>query len=285
MKYVFWGSPRFAKIVLEKLIEAGLKPEAVICNPDRPFGRKKIITPPPVKILAKKEKIKVWQPKELDEKFKEKLKKIEVDIFVVAAYAKIISDDFLKIPSLGAIGVHPSLLPDLRGATPIQTAILRSYLESGVSLYIMDKKMDHGPILGQKRVFLGSISYLEAEKKLAEAGGELLIKLLPKLEKGEIEPKDQKHDKATFTKKIKTEDGEIKLEDLKEALNENLGKAEEIKRKVLALNLEPGIYVLVNNKRIKILKAEIEDKKLVLKKIQIEGKKPIENFDISAIIN
>jgi len=283
MKFVFWGTPRFAEIVLKELLQAGFKPEAVICNPDRLVGRKKILTPPPVKILAEKNDIKIFQPEILDENFTEELKKIKPDFYVVAAYAKIISKEILEIPTFGAVGVHPSLLPDLRGATPIQTAILKGYKESGVTLYLMDEKMDHGPILGQKGVILEAkgqkMGYLEAEKSLGEEGGKLIAEILPNFINSKIEPKEQKHEKATFTKKIKTENGFVEINDLKEALNGNLEKAKEIEKKILALNPEPGVYVL-NPKRIKLLQAEIKEGKLILKKIQSEGKKPVEKFDV-----
>ncbi|MFA5173016.1 MAG: methionyl-tRNA formyltransferase [Candidatus Paceibacterota bacterium] len=283
MKFVFWGTPRFAEIVLKELLQAGFKPETVVCNPDRLVGRKKILTPPPVKILAEEKGIKVFQPEILDENFIEELKKINPDFFAVAAYAKIIPKEILEIPRLGSIGIHPSLLPDLRGATPIQTAIIKGYKESGVSLYLMDEKMDHGPILGQKGVILETkgqkMGYLEAEKALGEEGGKLIAKILPDFINGKIEPKEQNHEKATFTKKIKTEDGLVEIEDLKEALNGNPEKAKEIEKKILAFNPEPGVYVL-NPKRIKLLEAEIKEEILVLKKIQIEGKKPVEKFSI-----
>lgn len=280
MKFIFFGTPKFAEIFLEKIIEGGIKPEAVVCNPDRETGRKKIITSPPVKALAEKEKIKVFQPEELDKNFIEEIKKISPDFLVVAAYAKIIPKEILDIPRLGNIGVHPSLLPDLRGSSPIQNAILKGYKESGVTLYLMDEKMDHGLILGQKKVFLEDFSYLEAEKTLALAGGELFLEILSEFLESKIRPKEQEHDKATFTKKIKTEEGEIRMEDLKAALEGKEEKAEEIKRKVLALNPEPGVFVFVSGKRIKILETAVLGGKLVLKKIQTEGKKATKDFNL-----
>src|SRR6266481_8138985 len=159
MKYVFFGTPEFAAIVLDELIAAGFLPDAIICNPDRPAGRKKVITPPPVKKLIAERGLesqtKILQPeKPTPELFKEF---DDIDFFVVAAYAKIIPQSILDIPRLGAIGVHPSLLPKYRGSSPIQSAILAGEMETGVTLYMLDHKMDHGPMLAAERVMAKDI--------------------------------------------------------------------------------------------------------------------------------
>ena len=121
MQYVFFGSPRFAEIILKRLIEAGMPPAAIICNPDRPFGRKKVVTPPPTKVLAQGSAIPVLQPETLDERFVAELRALHPDAAVVAAYAKILPKKVIAVPRLGTIGVHPSLLPKYSGATPIQS--------------------------------------------------------------------------------------------------------------------------------------------------------------------
>jgi methionyl-tRNA formyltransferase len=273
MKYVFFGSPEFAAIILEKLIGAEFVPEAVVCNPDRPFGRKKIITSPPTKMFVAGKKtlsVPVLQPEKLDENFINQVFGFDPDIFIVAAYSKIIPQEILDIPKLGTIGVHPSLLPKYRGASPIQSAILAGEEKTGTTLYLMDAKMDNGAILANSelRIKNSEWNYESLMKKLAEMSGELLAETLPKFIKGEIVPLPQNDSETTFTKKFKTEDGFVDLEK---------DNPIEIERKVRALNPEPGVFTIKNDKRMKILEAELDaNNKLILKKIQLEGKKPKE---------
>lgn len=263
MRYIFFGTPRFAEIVLQKLIDNKFPPVAIVCNPDKPIGKKKVITPPLTKILAKKHNIKVFQP----EKIKD-AKLPKVNLFVVAAYAKIIPNSILSLPKLGTIGVHPSLLPKYRGATPIQTALLNSEKETGTTLYLMDKEVDHGPILIQKELDIQeNETYLSLEKKLAELGANLLLELASRFPN--INPREQDHLKATSTKKFETKDAEVdftKDSDLK------------IYRKIQALNPEPGVYTFTlpgyEDKRVKLLKAKYENQKLNIKTIQVAGKTP-----------
>ena len=285
MKCVFFGTPEFAAIILEKLIKVGFIPEAVVCNPDRPVGRKKIITPSPVKArimnyeLGIRDKIKILQPEKLDSSLFI-IPNSSFDVFVVAAYSQIIPKEILEIPRLGTIGVHPSLLPKYRGSSPIQSAILNGDKETGVTLYLMDDKMDHGPILSQRELefsifnFQFSILY----QKLAELSADLLIETLPKFLNREIEPITQNESQATYTKKFITEDGRIDPEDLSAAQNgASLEKAIMIERKIRALNPEPGVFTFINGKRVKLLEAKISEGKIVIIKTQIEGKKPQES--------
>lgn len=274
MRFVFFGTPDFAEIVLNKMIEGGCKPDLVICNPDRPFGRKKIITPPPTKVLAKKYRIDVWQPEKLaGESFEEKVDGI--DFAVVAAYAKLIPQKILNYPRLGTIGVHPSLLPKYRGASPIQSAILGGEKETGVTLYLMDEKLDHGPILAQRRTLIGHHeNYLQLEKRLAEMGGDLLAETLPDFSSGKIKSKVQDHERATMTGKFKTDDAFINPKDLLAAENGDTKRAEEIFRKIRAFISEPGVWTKIEGKRTKILEADIKDQKLIIRKIQKDGERP-----------
>jgi len=270
MKYIFFGTPNFAAIILEKLIKAGFIPEAVICNPDRPVGRKKIITPPPTKISAQKYGITILQP-EILANYKSQITNYKPDLFIVAAYAKIIPKEILEIPRFGVIGVHPSLLPKYRGSSPVQFAILNGDEETGVTLYLMDDKMDHGPILKNYKLQITNykFTYEELLKKLAELGADLLIETLPKFLKGEITLLPQDENQATYTKKFKTEDGYVDLKKDDPLL---------IERKIRALNPEPGVFTFINKKRIKLLEAKIEksnnQKSVIITKIQPEGKKP-----------
>ncbi len=288
-KYVFFGTPEFAAIILEGLIRANMAPAAVVCNPDRPVGRKKIITPPPTKALLMKHEarsIEILQPEKLDGNFKRQISNIKPEFGIVAAYAKIIPKDVIELFSRGIIGVHPSLLPKYRGSSPIQSAVLDGEKETGVTLYILDEKVDHGPILAQKRFMVhGSWTYLELQKKLAELGGALLVETLPRFLKGEMKPQAQNENEATYTKKFTGEDGFVREADLQSALaGKDLQKTLEIERKIRALNPEPGAWTMsrsmvhgswsMDTKRIKLLESEIKDGKLKLKKIQEEGGKP-----------
>ncbi len=306
-KFVFFGTPEYAAIILEKLIKAGFVPQAVVCNPDRPVGRKKIITPPPVKQLIInqesriKNQVKILQPENLGKQFLDSLFLIHdsFDFFIVAAYAKIIPKEIWKAPRLGTIGVHPSLLPQYRGPSPVQSAILAGEKKTGITLFILDEKLDHGSVITKAEIGISkSDTFQSLRDKLAELGGDLLIETLPKFIKGEITPLPQEESQATYTKKFRTEDGYIEPLDLEKAQGstgspqETRRLAIEIERKVRALNPEPGVWTFLTaelcslirangslrkkeGKRMKILGAELTvDGKLKLKKIQIEGEKP-----------
>ncbi len=273
MKYIFFGSPRFAEIVLQQLLSANLKPVAVITNPDRPVGRKGIITPPLVKTLAEKNNIPVLQPQKLSESL-EQLKELDADLFVVAAYAKIIPQSVLDLPKFGTLGVHPSLLPKYRGSSPIQASILEGEAETGVAIFQIDKEVDHGPIYAKTILEISPReTYESLEEKLATLGGELVAEIMPMVVNKEIVPTEQNHEEATLTKKFSTEDGFIDSETLKKALEFGGLEAITIDRKVRALAHEPGIWTLENSKRMKIWQTVItEEGKLKLVEIQNEGK-------------
>ncbi|MBI4993591.1 methionyl-tRNA formyltransferase [Candidatus Wolfebacteria bacterium] len=275
MKFAFFGTPEFASIILEKLINAGFVPQAVICNPDKPVGRKKIITFPPTKTIAQKYNIPVLQPEKLSKDFFQNHPIKDFDFSIVAAYAKIIPKEILEIPRLGAIGAHPSLLPKYRGATPIQSAILNNEKETGAAIFMVDEKVDHGPILALKNIPIDkNDDYKKFQQKLAELSADLLIEILPDIENKIKTAAIQDESRATFTKKFKTEDALISSEDLEIAKNQGGEIAVQIERKIKAFNPEPGAYVFINNKRVKFLEAEIFEGKLKLKKIQVEGEKP-----------
>jgi len=281
-KFVFFGSPEFAATVLEKLIEAGFMPAAVVCNPDRPIGRKKIITPPPVKQSVKRQefrnKITILQPEELDEDVKRQLLSVKPEFGIVAAYAKIISKEIIEIFPRGLIGVHPSLLPKYRGATPIQSAILEGEDKTGITIYLLDEKVDHGPILAQRELAISpppADNFVILIRELAKLGGKLLVETLPNFLAGEITSKPQSEPYASYTKKFTTEDAFVDPRDLEEATSgRDPKKAVAIDRKIRALNPEPGTWTIQNGKRVKLLEATLKNGKLVLKKIQTEGKKP-----------
>ena len=181
-----------------------MPPSGVVSNPDRPAGRKKIITSPPTKVLALEHGIPVYQPEKLSKLEIEnwKLEIGEPEFAVVAAYAKIIPREVINAFPKGIIGVHPSLLPKYRGASPIQSAILNGDKETGVTLYQMDEKIDHGDILVNDKFQMtnSKITYEELEERLAELAGDLLVKILPDFAESGIKPAAQDESRATFTK-------------------------------------------------------------------------------------
>lgn len=273
IKYIFFGSPRFAEIVLQKLVNVDFSPIAVVCNPDKPVGRKKQITPPPTKLIAEQNGIKVYQPVKIDENFINEIKELQPDLFLISAYSKILPESLLVIPRLGSVGVHPSLLPKHRGSSPIQNTILAGDKLGGVSLYLLDKEVDHGPVLESRELkLIGNEDYLNLEAKLAELGGEMAPEILKKYGAGEIKPVEQVHSDATFTKKFSSEDGLVEFADLKSAFAGDLNLQVQIDRKIRALNPDPGVYTAKDGKRIKLLESEILEGGFLIKKIQIEGK-------------
>ncbi|OGM94599.1 hypothetical protein A2333_03185 [Candidatus Wolfebacteria bacterium RIFOXYB2_FULL_49_7] len=292
-RFIFFGTPEFAADVLEKLLNRGIIPTAIVCNPDRPVGRKKVITPPAVKLLIMEHQLQdpkfaipLLQPETLDDAFIEQLRSFEPELFVIAAYAKLVKQNVLDIPKYGTIGVHPSLLPAYRGAAPMQTTLLDGQDITGVTLFMIDEKMDHGPIMAQETVQIGTMDYIQLAKKLAEIGGELVAKTIPGLVDGTIIPQEQDHTKATFTKKFSTDDAFIDIHDIERAHSEGGEIALVIERKIRALNPEPGTWTMASSigdlhfgqeKRIKLLEADLSSEKtLTIKKIHVEGKKPLE---------
>ena len=273
LRIVFLGTPEFAAIILEKMIESGYKPMAVVTAPDKPIGRKKIITPSATKLLAIKYNIQILQPEVLSiSNFQ--LPIANPDLIVLAAYGQIIPKEILKIPKYGCLNVHPSLLPKYRGPSPIQTAILNGDEKTGVTIILMDEKIDHGPILAWRELEIlnpkseirnksqiqnSKITYPELTEELAELGAKLLIETLPKWIKGEIKPIPQDDSKATYTKIIKKEDGKINWQK----------SAEEIERMIRAFTPWPGTYTYIksqipstkpqtqNQKMLKIIKAKV----------------------------
>lgn len=270
---VFFGTPQISVFVLEELKKAGIVPALVVTAPDKPRGRKMIITPPEAKVWAQAEGIPVLQPQKIADEFLAELESRAPqggwDVFIVAAYGKLLPQKLLDMPKHEVVNVHPSLLPRLRGATPIRGAILADEKETGVTIMIIDAEMDHGPILAQKKINIAEWPPHASglEETLAKEGGALLAEVLPKWLKGEIEPQEQDHDKATFTKKIKKEDGLI---DLNDDPYQNL-------LKIRAYEGWPGAYFFTKKGdreiRVKIMDAKLADGALEITRVIPEGKK------------
>jgi len=213
--FVFFGTDEFSVAVLEELAAEHLIPSLIVAPPDRPKGRHLKLTPPPIKIWAKRHDIEILQPEKLSPEFASQLLKINCELFVVASYGKIIPKEILDIPEHGALNVHPSLLPKYRGASPLQSQILNDEKEVGVTIILMDEQMDHGPILIQEKLHEGvmPIPAPVLSHILASIGGRILAKVIPLYLEETVKPVSQSEDKVTFTAKIKKEDGFLDLND------------------------------------------------------------------------
>jgi methionyl-tRNA formyltransferase len=215
--FAYFGTPEIATIVLERLKESGILPAVIITNPDAPQGRKMILTPSPVKIWAEAHRIPLLQPQSLktDTTVEAYIAQHRIELGIVVAYGKIIPESLLAIPKHGIVNVHPSLLPRFRGASPIRSAILRDERETGVTIMLLDKDLDHGPLLAQEVVEIPKSTWpmrgRELDALLAQKGGELLATALPRFVSGEITPKEQMHSEATFCEKITKDMGELNL--------------------------------------------------------------------------
>jgi methionyl-tRNA formyltransferase len=276
IKIAFFGTPDFSVVILDELNKAGIKPALIVTGQDKPQGRKLVVTPPPVKIWATENSVNFSQPEKLDNDFIEWIKIEGFDLFIVAAYGKIIPKDLLAIPKHGSLNVHPSLLPRFRGASPIESQILADEKKVGVSIMLLDEKMDHGPILASENYepenWPPRASRLEID--LAHVGGKVLSRVLMGWVNGDIAPVEQDHQKATYTKKITKADG---LLDLSEDPLLNL-------RKIRAYDGWPGTYFYTKRKgrdiRVLVKDAKIEDEKLVITKVLPEGGKEMSYEDL-----
>ncbi len=268
IKIGFFGTPEYSVITLNTLKNAGYDICFVVTQPDKPRGRKMLLTPPPVKVWAEENGVTVYQPEKLrDPEFIENLKKHDCDIFVVIAYGKIISEEILNIPKHKSLNIHGSLLPKLRGSCPIETAILNDEKITGATIILMDKEMDHGPIVAMKETIVTPWppTAQVLGKAIVETGSSLIISILPKWIAGEIKPTEQDHSQATFTKMIKKEDGLIDLND--DPYKNYL--------KIQAYNGWPSAFFFKDGKRIKITQASFSDGKLTIEKVIPEGGKEI----------
>ncbi|MDW8405393.1 methionyl-tRNA formyltransferase [Chloroflexus sp.] len=211
MRVLFLGSPSFAVHALEALVAAGHEIVGVVTQPDRPAGRDRRLTPPPVKVAALAHGLPVLQPETLrDPQVVATLTALQPEVGVVAAYGEILRRAVLAIPPLGYLNIHPSLLPLYRGPTPVAGAILAGETVTGVTIMLLDPGMDSGPILAQAVVDLPPTARAgPLTDQLFQIGAELLVQTLPRYARGEIEPRPQDHSQATVTKMLKKEDGRI----------------------------------------------------------------------------
>jgi methionyl-tRNA formyltransferase len=291
IKVIFAGTPEFAVPYLEGLFnDQDFSIIGVLTQPDKPVGRKQELTPSPIKVLAERHNLNIWQPEKIcgNVEVMEQLKKAGADVLVVVAYGQILPQELLDLFSLGAINVHPSLLPKYRGASPVQSAVLNGDEKTGISIMLMDEKMDHGPILIQEEISLNGTETSESLlETLSKRGVPLLIESIKKYSTKEIVGCEQKHELATFCRMINKEEARIDWDK----------SAQEINNAVRGFYAWPIAWTTLNGQRFKIFppveavdglpEAEIGQIRVVegeilvqcgkdvlkLNKVQLEGKK------------
>jgi methionyl-tRNA formyltransferase len=253
IRYAFFGTGALAESVLASLVRNGFSPSLVVTKPDSPQGRHMILTSPTIKLWADMKGIPTYQPDTLKSlPHDSPLHKEPFEVFIVASYGKIIPQDVLNIPAHGVLNVHPSLLPEYRGPSPIESALLDGKITTGVSVMVLDALMDHGPLLAQTAFMIdGEATSGTLEVSCGQLGGDMLSQLLPHYVAGALKSKEQDHDKATICKKIEKALGSINLHD----------DAQDVRRKYRALMPWPGLYFFTSHRemliRVKITKIDL----------------------------
>ena len=252
MKAVFMGTPEFASVILKALCESGHEVELVVTQPDRARDRGKKIQITQVKETALSYGIPVIQPEKIktDERTIEILEKTDPDIIVVAAYGQILPQRVLDIPRFGCVNVHASLLPELRGASPIQRAIAQGDEKSGVTIMKMAAGLDTGDIITQEETDISGLTGGQLHDILADMGAGLLVKTLSLIEEGRAVYRPQDENKATYAGLISKKDGKIDF----------TRPPEEVERMIRAFDPWPGSFCFMGDETIKIWKAHVIDR-------------------------
>lgn len=288
MRILFMGTPDFSVPALTSLVESSHEVIGVVTQPDKPKGRGKALGMPPVKEKALEYGIQVYQPvKARDEAFMDEIRRLSPDVAVVIAFGQILTKAFLEIPRYGCINIHASLLPRLRGAAPIQWAVINGEKKSGVTIMQMDAGIDTGDMLLKKEVELEPKETAGTlHDKLMKLGGPLVLEVLSQAEKGVLKPEKQKEEESSYVK----------------ALDKSLGMldfnrpAHELERLIRGLNPWPSAYTRLGDKTLKIWDADVDENRqgrpgeiieigrdyilvaagegaLSIKELQLEGKK------------
>lgn len=249
MKIVFMGTPDFASGALEALLAAGHEITAVYTQPDKPKGRGKEVQMTPVKVVALEHGIPVYQPRRIREASEvEVLRQIPADIFVVAAFGQILSQEILDMPKFGCVNIHASLLPKYRGAAPIQWAVIDGEEKTGITIQQMNAGIDTGDILYTKEYVLEpKETGASLFDRLMVLGAEAIVEALPLIEAGKITPIPQNEAEATHAAKLTKQLGELDF----------TKSAVELERLVRGLNSWPSAYTWFRGKQLKIWQAEV----------------------------
>jgi methionyl-tRNA formyltransferase len=247
MRIVFMGTPEFAAVPLEFLVLNGAGVIAVYTQPDNKAGRGRTIVAPPVKTIALQYGLPIYQPANLKSaEEKDNLTALKPDVIVIAAFGQILPQDILEIPRYGCLNIHPSLLPRYRGVSPVPAAILNGDEFTGVSVMMLDRGVDTGPVLVQAQVSItGWDTTGSLTEKLSRIGAQLLLEVLPRLVKGQVAPQVQNNAQATYTRLIDKEAGEIDWNQ----------PAVELWRQVRAYQPWPSSYTRWQGKQLKIIEA------------------------------
>lgn len=250
MKVLFWGTPDFAVKCLKALLKSHHQVVGVITQPDRPKGRGQKVQPTPVKEEAAKHNIPIFQPEKIknNQNLIQEIRKLNPDISVVVAYGKILPEEIINIPKYKTINVHASLLPEYRGAAPIQRALMEGKEKTGVCIMEIVKELDAGDVYACKEVpILEDDDIVSLHDKLAEEGSKLLIEVLDKIEKGDITKKPQDHERSTYAKPIEKSEGKIVWH----------RSAREIFNQIRSLKVWPKAYTKFRGEEVKILDAKV----------------------------
>jgi len=291
------GTPDFAAVVLRALLDGPDEVAAVVCQPDKPKGRGKKLTPPPVKVLAEKHSIPVMQPERVkNDAFLRQLEALRADLLVVAAYGKILPQSLLDLPPLGAINVHGSLLPKYRGAAPIQWALINGESETGVTIMQMDAGMDTGAMLLPAAIPISEDDTAGTLfDKVADLGGKTLLRALALLKEGRLTATVQDDAGATMAPMLRKEDGHLDW----------TKKGSELHCLIRGLDPWPSAYTFLDAKRYRmfsprLVEGEVREEPgtiaradkqglliatgenyLLIREVQPEGKK---RMDISSLL-
>jgi len=250
MRVVFFGTPEFAVPSLEALLGEGFDVVAAVTQPDKPQGRSRsTAVPPPVKTAAEAEDVPVLQPERpSDPAFIERLRALAPDVGVVVAYGHILKPDLLALPRRGMINLHPSLLPELRGAAPVEWAILNGLTQTGVTIMRMDEALDSGPILLQIPHDIDpDVTGGELSEHLSEMGAQALVEALALFETNGLEPHPQEHARATYAPKLTRDTAHIRWTD----------PAERVARLIRALDPTPGAWTQLDGREVKLFGARV----------------------------
>ena len=251
MRIVFLGTPVFAVRSLENLLSSRHEVLAVVTQPDRPVGRKMVLTPSPVKVCALSYGVKVLQYDKIRTQGVEDLKKLAPDVMVTCAFGQILSQEIIDIAPYGIVNVHGSLLPKYRGASPVQYAVINGDLETGITIMKTEAGIDCGDILAVEKVAIGEYETAgELFDRLSEVGARLIVDTLDKMEKGEIVPVKQDDANASYVKAIKKEQAKIDFS----------LPAKKIKDLIYGMNPSPVAYCYLNGKMLKIFRCLLSDK-------------------------